>query len=132
MRVSVIQMSSGAEVAKNIEQARGLIDAAVSADRPDIVALPEVWSSLGGSRADKFASAEALPPSGSNEQGGPAYEFLRSIAREKRIHVHGGSIVERDGERLFNTTLVFDQAGTELGRYRKIHLFDIVTPDGHG
>jgi predicted amidohydrolase len=31
MRVSVIQMSSGAEVAKNIEQARGLIDPAITA-----------------------------------------------------------------------------------------------------
>lgn len=132
MRVSVIQMCSGAQVAPNIEQAAGLIDAAVTADRPDIVALPEVWSSLGGSRADKFAASEALPPAGSNEPGGPAYEFLRSVAREKRIHVHGGSIVERDGERLFNTTLVFDPAGTEIGRYRKIHLFDIVTPDGQG
>ncbi|MDE2333218.1 MAG: carbon-nitrogen hydrolase family protein [Rhodospirillales bacterium] len=132
MRVSVIQMNSGSQVAKNIEQAGGLIDAAVAADRPDIVALPEVWSSLGGSRADKLAASEVLPPAGSNEPGGPAYEFLRTVAREKRIHVHGGSIVERDGERLFNTTLVFDPAGTEIGRYRKIHLFDIVTPDGQG
>ncbi len=132
MRVSVIQMCSGSQVPKNIEQARGLIDAAVTADRPDIVALPEVWSSLGGSRADKLAAAEKLPPAGSNEPGGQAYEFLRSVAREKRIHVHGGSIVEGDGERLFNTTLVFDPTGTEIGRYRKIHLFDIVTPDGQG
>ncbi len=132
MRVSVIQMSSGSQVETNIAQASGLIDAAVTSDRPDIVALPEVWSSLGGSRADKLAASEVLPPAGSNEPGGPAYEFLRSVAREKRIHVHGGSIVERDGERLFNTTLVFDPAGTEIGRYRKIHLFDIVTPDGQG
>lgn len=132
MRVSVIQMCSGSQVAQNIEQARALVDAAASADRPDIVALPEVWNCLGGGRADKMAAAEPLPPAESNEPGGPAYEFLRSVAREKRIHVHGGSIVERDGERLFNTTLVFDPAGTELGRYRKIHLFDIVTPDGQG
>lgn len=132
MRVSVIQMNSGAEAARNIEQARGLIDAAVTADRPDIVALPEVWNSLGGSHADKMAASEVLPAVGSNTPGGPTYEFLRSVAREKQIHVHGGSIVERQGEKLFNTTLVFDPAGTEIGRYRKIHLFDIVTPDGQG
>ena len=132
MRVSVIQMCSGAEVAPNIEQARALIDAAIAADRPDIVALPEVWNSLGGGRAEKFAAAEALPPVAGNAPGGPAYEFLRAVARERRIHVHGGSIVERAGERLFNTTLVFDPAGVEIGRYRKIHLFDITTPDGQG
>ncbi len=132
MRVSVVQMNPGAEKAANIAQARALIDGAVGEDRPDIVSLPEVWTSLGGDRAIKLTEAEALPPKGSNEPGGPAYEFLRGVAREKRIHVHGGSIVERAGEKLFNTTVVFDPAGTELARYRKIHLFDIVTPDGQG
>ena len=46
--------------------------------------------------------------------------------------MHGGSIAERAGDRLFNTTVVFDPDGREMARYRKIHLFDIVTPDGTG
>ena len=33
---------------------------------------------------------------------------------------------------MFNTTVAFDPNGTEIARYRKIHLFDIVTPDGAG
>ena len=33
---------------------------------------------------------------------------------------------------LFNTTVVFDPDGREIARYRKIHLFDIVAPDGTG
>ena len=37
MRVSVVQMNPGADKAENIAQARRLIDAAVEADRPDIV-----------------------------------------------------------------------------------------------
>ncbi|MBV9785722.1 MAG: carbon-nitrogen hydrolase family protein [Acidisphaera sp.] len=134
MRVSVVQMSPGDDKAANIAAAGGLIEAAVAADRPDLVSLPEMWSCLGGDREGKFAQAEALPPAGSNRSGGPAYEFLRGIAREKRIHVHGGSIAEKpvDGDRLFNTTVVFDPEGHEIARYRKIHLFDIVTPDGVG
>ena len=37
------------------------------------------------------------------------------------------------GERLFNTTRgVRPATGSEIARYRKIHLFDIVTPDGTG
>ncbi len=130
MRLSVVQMNPGHDKAENIQQARCLIDAAVAADRPDMISLPEVWSCLGGDRAGKFAQAEALPPAGSNEPGGPAYEFLRGVARERSIHVHGGSIGESGGERLFNTTVVFDRNGWEVARYRKIHLFDIVSPDG--
>jgi nitrilase len=132
MRVSVVQMNPGADKAENIAQARRLIEQAVAADRPDIVSLPEVWSCLGGARDGKFAQAEDLPAKGSNAPGGPAYEFLREVARGARIHVHGGSIQERGGDKLFNTTVVFDPDGREIARYRKIHLFDITTPDGTG
>ncbi len=134
MRVTVVQMNAGHDRSENIAQAGRLIDAAVSADTPDIVGLPEMWTCLGGDRAGRFAQAEALPPAGSGDAGGPAYEFLRRVAREKRIYVHGGSIGELapGGERLFNTTIAFDREGRELARYRKIHLFDITRPDGTG
>lgn len=132
MRVSIVQMNPGQDKQSNIAQAGRLIGAAVAADRPDIVSLPEVWTSLGGNRAHKFEQAEALPQRGSNQPGGEAYEFLRGIARSEKIHIHGGSLIERAGDRLFNTTVVFNPDGDEIARYRKIHLFDIVTPDGAG
>ncbi len=132
MRVAVIQMNPGHDKAANIAQARRLIEAAITADRPDIVALPEIWTCLGGDRATKFASAEVLPAPGSNEPGGEAYEFLRDMARTHSVHIHGGSLGEAAGERMFNTTVAFGPEGQELARYRKIHLFDIVTPDGTG
>ena len=132
MRVSVMQMSPGTDKAANIDQASRLIAAAIDADRPDIVSLPEIWTCLGGNRTIKHEQAETLPEYGSNEPGGAAYEFLRGIARSQRIHVHGGSIGEKGSEKLFNTTVVFDPDGTEIARYRKLHMFDIVTPDGKG
>ena len=132
MRVSVVQMSPGSDKQANLAQARKLIEDAMASDRPDIVSLPEVWTCLGGNRATKFEAAENLPVRGSNEPGGPAYEFLRDMARTHRIHIHGGSMGERGGEKLFNTTVVFNPDGVEIARYRKMHLFDIVTPDGKG
>jgi nitrilase len=132
MRVSVIQMSPNAEKVENIAQARSLIAGALAADRPELVALPEIWTCLGGSREQKFAAAEVLPAVGAGAAGGPAYEFLRQAAVAGGVFVHGGSIGERDGEKLFNTSLVFGPDGVERARYRKIHLFDITTPDGQG
>lgn len=132
MRISAIQLAPGSDKAQNIAQARRLIEQAVAADRPDLVALPEIWTCLGGDRATKFAAAETLPRPGSPDQGGDAYEFLRDMARTHHIHVHGGSIGEQGGALLFNTNLVFAPDGQEIARYRKIHLFDIVTPDGQG
>src|SRR4249919_1192876 len=123
MRISVVQMNPGADKSENIAQARRLIGKAVEADRPD---------SLGGDRSVRNANAELLPLKGSNEPGGPAYEFLRETARSAKVHVHGGSIIEKGPEKLFNTTVVFDPDGQEIARYRKMHLFDIVAPDGTG
>ena len=60
---------------------------------------------------------------------------MSSCARPRaprKVHVHGGSIIEQGPEKLFNTTVVFDPDGTEIARYRKMHLFDIVAPDGTG
>ena len=132
MRVTVVQMNPGADKAANLAQAEKLTEAAIAADRPDLIALPEIWTCLGGDRETKFASAEPLPAPGSNEAPGPAYAFLQDLARRHRIHVHGGSIGEAAGETLFNTTVAFDPEGSEVARYRKIHLFDIVAPDGTG
>ncbi len=135
MRVSVMQMCPGADKAANIAQGAQLM-AEAAAERPDFVSLPEMWSCLGGNRDTKFAQAEILPGFGSGASGGPAYEFLRASAIRLGCIVHGGSICERgdaaEAGRLFNTTLVFNAEGREIARYRKIHLFDITTPDGTG
>ena len=130
MRVSVIQMNQGSDKAANLAQAQRLIEAAVEADRPALVSLPETWTNLGGGRDSRRAAAELLPAPGGT--GGQAYEMLRGLARRHGITVHGGSIIEDGGEKLFNTTLVFGPDGAEIARYRKIHLFDITAPDGTG
>lgn len=134
MRIALIQMTPGTQRAENIAQAQRLVAEAVTQGQAELVVLPEVWSCLGGVRDTKLAAAETLPVPG--EAGGVVYETLRELAREHGIWVHGGSIgerVEHDGEtRLANTTLVFAPDGQEAARYRKIHLFDVVTPNGEG
>ena len=41
--------------------------------------------------------------------------------------VHGGSVLELDDERVFNTS-VLDREGELIASYRKIHLFDADPP----
>jgi deaminated glutathione amidase len=125
MKVSLIQMNSINDKAANIAAAEALIERAVAEESPDWVLLPEQFDWAGGSRAEKLAAAERLP-------GGPAYEMARGQAIKHRIFVHAGSIMEAiDGEdRYHNTSVVFNREGEEIARYRKIHLFDVMTPDG--
>jgi deaminated glutathione amidase len=123
VKVALIQMNSQGDKAANLAQARRLIEQAVAEERPDLIALPEVWTLLSEDPTAKRAAAEPIP-------GGEAYGLLQELAARHRIVLHGGSFIERDGEALYNTTVVFDRDGRELARYRKLHLFDITTPDG--
>jgi deaminated glutathione amidase len=125
MKISLIQMNSRQDKAANIAAASGLIEQAVADERADWVALPECFDFLGGQRADKQQAAEVLGE-------GPAYLAMQDLARRHGIFLHAGSILEKiPGEdRLHNTTVVFDRSGREIARYRKIHMFDVVTPDG--
>ena len=132
MRAAVIQFEAGAVRADNIAAADALIAGAMMVGRPDLISLPEMWTCLGGDRDTKHQQAETLPAPGEAGEAGGAYEFLRQTAHRRGIIVHGGSLGERVGDQLFNTTVVFGPDGHERARYRKIHLFDITTPSGQG
>lgn len=132
MQICILQLSPGQDKARNIAQAGDLAERAIAQSKPRLLCLPEVWTHLGGSVQSRLASGEELPRPGSGDEGGPAYNLLRDIARRNGIYVHGGSIGEKTEGKLANTTVVFDPAGVEIARYRKIHLFDVVTPDGTG
>ncbi|MCP3731058.1 carbon-nitrogen hydrolase family protein [Sphingomonas sp. MG17] len=119
----MIQTTSDDNKAANLDRAERLVRAAVAATRPDLIVLPELFAYLGGTPAGALAAAEAFPD-------GQAYAMLSGLARELGVNIHGGSIGERNGDTLRNTSLVFDRSGAEIGRYAKIHMFDVVTPDG--
>ena len=59
---------------------------------------------------------------------------IAETAKEENIHVLAGSIPEieisldeegKDGKRIYNTSVLFDNHGKMLGKHRKMHLFDI-------
>ncbi len=130
MRLVAVQCAPGDDRDANIAQIDGLLNQA--GPGPALVCLPEMWTCLGGDRARKLSQSETLPRPGSSDEAGPAWRFLSAAARRLGITLHGGSIGEREGDTLFNTSLVFGPDGRELARYRKIHLFDAVTPQGRG
>jgi predicted amidohydrolase len=81
----------------------------------DLVVLPELWGQ-GGFAYDRWAEG-AQPLSGS------VGTAMREAAAAIGAHVHMGSLVERDGDRLYNTSVLLDPAGEIAATYRKIHLF---------
>lgn len=125
MKISLIQMNSQPDRDHNLRQALRLMQDAADRDAPDLIVLPEHFDWSGGTPQQKSNAADAVP-------GGRAYDVLQDFAASHGVWLHAGSLLERveGSDRIRNTTVIFDAYGIEVGRYRKIHLFDIVAPDG--
>ncbi len=118
MRVAVCQVNPGEDVEKNLRAAEELLAEAAEAGA-DLAGLPELFTYMGP--AVRHAEvAEPVP--------GPTSERLAEAARRHRMWILGGSIYEREGDRIYNTSLLFDRAGEVVARYRKVHLFDVDLP----
>ncbi|KAL5500281.1 hypothetical protein EMCRGX_G011813 [Ephydatia muelleri] len=117
-RVALIQLAVGKDKASNLQRAGQLIREAAGKGA-NIIALPECFNCPYGNKY--FPEyAESIPGASTN--------LLSSIAKDCSIYLIGGSIPERDGDKLYNTCTVFGPTGTLLTKFRKMHLFDIDVP----
>lgn len=113
MRVSSIQLAAGDSTKQEmLARALALLDQARGSD---LVLLPELWPSGAFSSPRFETDAESLD--------GPTLTALRAKTAELKMFVLAGSIVERDGAKLYNTSVLIDSSGKDIARYRKIHLF---------
>jgi nitrilase len=122
-RIAALQMTSGPDVDANLRVAGDLLREA-AAEGAAVALLPENFAFMGRRDADKRAVAEA-------DGSGPVQDFLAEAAAQHRVFVVAGTIPLRsaaaDG-RVHNSTLVYDGSGRRVGRYDKIHLFDVDVP----
>lgn len=103
---------------ENLQHAIGMIGQAKELGA-QVVCLPELFTApyfaqASGGRRQASAQAEEVP--------GNTTAALSKAALENNVVVVGGSIYEKDGSHLYNTSTVFDQTGKLLGKYRKIHI----------
>ncbi|MCA0964772.1 carbon-nitrogen hydrolase family protein [Salipiger bermudensis] len=124
MKIAMLQMNSRDNKLRNLDTIEALFRTHITPGEVDLVVAPEYATFLGGSREAQWAAAEILPD-------GEAYRALQSLARSYRTTFHAGSMLEAAGGRYYNTSVTFGPDGTEIARYRKIHLFDVETPSGH-
>jgi predicted amidohydrolase len=98
------------------EQRRHRIRTLVAGLEADLILLPELWE------VGPFAVAENL------DHAVPLETWVSHMADlAPGRFLHAGSFLERDGDRLFNTSVVFGPDGNVLATYRKIHLFGFDT-----
>ncbi|MCC6945766.1 MAG: carbon-nitrogen hydrolase family protein [Thermomicrobiales bacterium] len=117
LNVGVAQLNARDDKAANINVALDLIDRA-AAGGARLVVLPEIWPYFGADSGNRD-HAEPIP--------GPLTEILAERAIANSIYLHAGTWHEtRPGDpRLYNTAVVFSPTGEIIGKYSKIHMFDV-------
>ena len=120
LTVAQVQMRVTRDRAENIAAACRLIRRAAE-QGAEFVMLPEMFCC-------PYENG-AFRPYG-EEQDGPAQRALSALAAELGIWIVGGSIPELEGNRVYNPSFVYDSAGRQVARHRKMHLFDISVEGG--
>ena len=122
IKIALCQMNVVDNKDKNIEKAIQMIKESKK-QGADLAVLPEMFNCP--YENEKFIEyAEKLEDSQTLKE-------IAKIAKEENIHVLAGSVPElvkddeNDIESIYNTAVFFDNNGKQLGKHRKMHLFDI-------
>lgn len=121
--VAICHMRATHDKEHNRQQVRDILRQS-SEQRARFVFLPECCDFVGRDRAETLRLSEPLD--------GPTVQFYRQLAREHGVWLSVGGFHElpADGaERIHNAHLVIDSDGRLVETYRKLHLFDVETPE---
>lgn len=119
MRVGVLQMDviRGDREANRAAVRRLAAQAVSAADAPDVLVLPELWST--GYALDR--ARELSSPMGREDAA-----FLGELARRHHVAFIGGSVLSREDGVVRNRAQVIDREGRYVTGYDKIHLFRLM------
>ena len=113
LRIAVVQ----AEIAQfspeaNLRKAERYVRKATAA-KADLVVFPE-----------SFVTGPVSKEAGLIDSHDAYLRAFQAMAKAHRIDIVPGSMTERRGSELYNTTYYIDRSGRVLGEYRKVNLWD--------
>lgn len=115
VKIGVVQMAMSSDIEANRQKAAIMIEQAAQKGA-EVVCLPELFAT------PYFANQESCDTDYLESIPGPSSQMLAEAARKNKVVLVGGSFYERATEGTFNTTLIFNPEGEQIGMYRKIHI----------
>ncbi|MDM5231622.1 carbon-nitrogen family hydrolase [Lysinibacillus pakistanensis] len=117
MKIGCIQLNVGfGKVDENFARAEEKIRETANRGA-EIIVLPEMWNT--------GYALERLPEL-ADEDGVRTKAFLASLAKELSLHIVGGSVATKKGDKFYNTMYTFNKNGELVGEYSKAHLFRLM------
>ena len=120
-KIAVMQLQTSDHLKNNLEKIEKMIRTAAK-EGAKLIAFPEVMNVI-----------ETRVPSYSELDGGETFRLISHLAKSLGVYIHGGSWSETipDSNKHYNTSYLFNDQGEVVGKYRKIHTFDITDPSGN-
>ena len=120
LAVAVCQLKVTDNKTYNLNSSQKMIEGA-ALKGADIIILPEMFNCpYDSSYFSRF----------SEDYPGETTSLLSMLAAHHSVYIVGGSIPEREKNKIYNTSYSFDRKGALIGRHRKIHLFDVDVEGG--
>lgn len=123
-KIAAIQMTSSDDVDKNLVTAKKLITEAAN-NAAQLIVLPEMFAVMGMDTENQQHYSEPLGH-------GKIQDFLSEQASHHGIWLVAGTIPILCGttHKAYAACLIYDDSGRLMGRYDKMHLFDVVIKPG--
>ena len=116
IRLGLCQMNVIDNKEKNLENATSMINESISKNA-DFIILPEMFNCPYSN--DKFIEYAE------EDFNSQTLGKISSLAKKNNRYILAGSIPEKEEDKLYNTSYLFDRQGNIIAKHRKMHLFDI-------
>jgi predicted amidohydrolase len=114
VRLSLIQMNSPGEPARNIERACELVDAAAE-EKPDLIVLPEFFNTI---YFAQYRDTGYMDLAETDE--GATIKAMSERARQHSCHIVATIFELEEAGLYYDTAIVIDPEGEIVGKYRKV------------
>lgn len=119
IKIALCQMNVIDNKEENLKKASSMINKACK--NADFIVLPEMFNCPYSN--DKFIEY------GEVENDSYTLNHISSLAKSNKTYILAGSIPEKENEKLYNTSYLFNKKGDIIAKHRKMHLFDIDVKD---
>jgi omega-amidase len=124
-KIGFCQTHVSKDKAESLKNAKEAVDKVVGMGA-ELVVLGEMFSCPYATKFFREYGEKLVEPL--TTEAAQSGKLLSDLAKQHKVWLVGGSIPELDGDKIYNTCLVFDPEGAIVGRHRKAHLFDIDVP----
>lgn len=119
-KLAVIQLRTELDKSVTMEKAERMVREAAEKGAK-VVVLPEMFN---------CPYAQGWFRKSADAENGESVEEMSRWARENGVILIGGTIPEKEEEKLYNTCFVFNEQGEIIAKHRKMHLFDVCIEGG--